>query len=153
MVFFHGCGANYYEPDTGRRAVEVLEHNGLDVIIPRQGCCGLPLQSNGIFDDARRYVRKLAARLAPYARAGHDIVATSTSCGLMLKREAEEILGVEDADLEAVREPPLRHLRVPGAAARARRAADRLPSRSTWPCPTTPPASSAATASARRPST
>jgi glycerol-3-phosphate dehydrogenase subunit C len=104
VVFFHGCGANYYEPDTGRRAVEVLEHNGLDVIIPRQGCCGLPLMSNGLFPDARRYVRRLAASLAPYARAGHDIVATSTSCGLMLKREAEEILGLEDDDLQAVRE-------------------------------------------------
>ncbi len=104
MVYFHGCGANYYEPDTGQRAVQVLEHNGLDVIIPAQGCCGLPLQSNGLFDDARGYVRRLAAALAPYARAGHDIVATSTSCGLMLKREAEEILGVEDENLEAVRE-------------------------------------------------
>jgi glycerol-3-phosphate dehydrogenase subunit C len=103
VVFFHGCSANYYEPDTGRRAVAVLEHNGLDVIVPRQGCCGLPLQSNGSFADARRYVRRLAAQLAPYARAGHDIVATSTSCGLMLKREAEEILGVDDPDLEAVR--------------------------------------------------
>lgn len=104
VVFFHGCSANYYEPDTGRRAVEVLEHNGLDVIIPEQGCCGLPLQSNGLFPDARRYARRLAAALAPYARAGHDIVATSTSCGLMLKREAEEILGIEDDDLMAVRD-------------------------------------------------
>ncbi len=73
----------------------MLEHNGLEVIVPRQGCCGLPLQSNGHFDAARAYVRRLAAQLAPYARAGHDIVATSTSCGLMLKREAREILGVE----------------------------------------------------------
>jgi glycerol-3-phosphate dehydrogenase subunit C len=74
------------------------------VIVPRQGCCGLPLQSNGAFEDARTYVRRLAARLAPYARAGHDIVATSTSCGLMLKREAREILGVEDDDLRVVGE-------------------------------------------------
>jgi glycerol-3-phosphate dehydrogenase subunit C len=103
-VFFHGCAANYYEPDTGRRAIAVLEHNGLDVIVPRQGCCGLPLQSNGLFADARHYVRRLARELAPYARAGHDIVATSTSCALMLKREAEEILGVEDDDLAAVRD-------------------------------------------------
>jgi glycerol-3-phosphate dehydrogenase subunit C len=102
VVFFHGCAANYYEPDTGERAVRVLEHNGLEVIVPKQGCCGLPLQSNGIFDDARKYVRALAAHLAPYARAGHDIVATSTSCGLMLKREAREILGVEDDDLAVV---------------------------------------------------
>lgn len=102
VVYFHGCGANYYEPLTAQHAVDVLEHNGLDVIVPRQGCCGLPLQSNGNFPTARAYVRRLAAQLAPYARAGHDIVATSTSCGLMLKREAREILGVEDTELEVV---------------------------------------------------
>ena len=102
VVYFHGCGANFYEPLTAEKAVAVLEHNGLEVIVPKQGCCGLPLQSNGIFPDARGYVRRLAAQLAPYARAGHDIVATSTSCALMLKREAREILGVQDEDLEVV---------------------------------------------------
>jgi glycerol-3-phosphate dehydrogenase subunit C len=85
-------------------AVAVLEHNGLEVILPAQGCCGLPLQSNGLFDDARRYVRRLVASLAPYARAGYDIVATSTSCGLMLKREAHEILDMDDDDLALVSE-------------------------------------------------
>jgi glycerol-3-phosphate dehydrogenase subunit C len=104
VVFFHGCAANFYEPETGAKAIAVLEHNGLEVIVPKQGCCGLPLQSNGLYDDARTYVRKLAAQLAPYARAGHDIVATSTSCGLMLKREAREILGVDDDDLRVVTE-------------------------------------------------
>jgi glycerol-3-phosphate dehydrogenase subunit C len=49
-------------------------------------------------------VRRLVANLAPYARDGVPIVANSTSCGLMLKREAREILGVEDGDLEAVSE-------------------------------------------------
>jgi glycerol-3-phosphate dehydrogenase subunit C len=104
VVYFHGCSANYYEPEKAERAVAVLEHNGLDVIVPRQGCCGLPLQSSGLFPAARDYVRRLASALAPYARAGHDIVATSTSCGLMLKREAREILGVEDDDLRVVGE-------------------------------------------------
>jgi glycerol-3-phosphate dehydrogenase subunit C len=102
VVYFHGCSTNYFEPRLGEMAVAVLEHNGYRVIVPDQGCCGLPLQSNGLFDSARDYVRKLAKALAPYARAGHDIVATSTSCGLMLKREAREILGVDDADLDAV---------------------------------------------------
>ncbi len=102
MTYFHGCAANYYEVETGRMAVEVLEHNGFRVLTPAQGCCGLPLQSNGLFDDARRYVRRLVAALAPAARDGHFIVATSTSCGLMLKREAREILGVQDDDLELV---------------------------------------------------
>ncbi|CAN5588377.1 anaerobic glycerol-3-phosphate dehydrogenase subunit C [soil metagenome] len=102
VVYFHGCSTNYYEPDLGAKTVSLLEHNGFHVVVPAQGCCGLPLQSNGAFDDARTYARRLAARLAPYARAGHDIVATSTSCGLMLKREAREILGLEDANVEVV---------------------------------------------------
>ncbi|MFN2488382.1 MAG: anaerobic glycerol-3-phosphate dehydrogenase subunit C [Actinomycetota bacterium] len=102
VVYFHGCSTNYYEPELGRKTVAVLEHNGFHVVVPPQDCCGLPLQSNGAFDDARRYVKRLVTRLAPYARAGHDIVATSTSCGLMLKREAREILGLDDPDVEVV---------------------------------------------------
>jgi glycerol-3-phosphate dehydrogenase subunit C len=98
VAFFHGCGTNYYEPRLGEMTVALLEHNGLAVEVPKQDCCGLPLQSNGLFDDARAYAHRLAARLAPYARAGVDIVATSTSCSLMLKREAIEILGMEDDD-------------------------------------------------------
>ncbi len=103
VVYFHGCGANHFEPRVAQMAVAVLEHNGYRVIVPRQDCCGLPLQSNGLFDDARRYVHALVRRLEPYARRGYDIVATSTSCGLMLKREAREILELEDdEDLRTV---------------------------------------------------
>ncbi|HYT51870.1 MAG TPA: anaerobic glycerol-3-phosphate dehydrogenase subunit C [Gaiellaceae bacterium] len=102
IVYFHNCGTNYYEPAVGRMTVGVLEHNGFHVVVPPQDCCGLPLQSNGNFPAARAYVRRLAANLAPYAREGCAIVANSTSCGLMLKREAREILEVEDDDLVVV---------------------------------------------------
>ena len=102
VVYFHGCGTNYYEPRVGEMVVSVLEHNGFRVIIPPQDCCGLPLQSNGNFPAARTYVRRLVDRLAPHARAGIPIVSNSTSCGLMLKREAHEILGIDDDDLKTV---------------------------------------------------
>src|SRR5215210_5951014 len=105
VAFFHGCGTNYYEPRLGEMTVALLEHNGIAVDVPKQGCCGLPLQSNGLFDDARSYVRRLAGRLAPFARAGIDIVSTTTSCSLMLKREAREILSMDDdPDLRIVSE-------------------------------------------------
>jgi glycerol-3-phosphate dehydrogenase subunit C len=105
VAFFHGCGTNYYEPRLGELTVALLEHNGVAVEVPKQGCCGLPLQSNGLFDDARAYVHRLAEHLAPHARAGTDIVGTSTSCTLMLKREALEILELgDDAELRAVSE-------------------------------------------------
>jgi len=104
VAYFHGCGANWYEPDIGEKTVALLEHLGCQVEVPKgQSCCGLPAQSNGMFDLARRYTRRMAKRLAPAARAGVDIVGTSTSCTLMLKREAREILGLEDdPDLRVV---------------------------------------------------
>ena len=49
VVYFHGCSTQYYEPRIGKAAVQVLELNGFEVIIPKQNCCGLPLLSNGEF--------------------------------------------------------------------------------------------------------
>jgi glycerol-3-phosphate dehydrogenase subunit C len=103
VVYFHGCGTAYYEPEVGEKVVAVLERNGYQVEIPKQDCCGLPLQSNGLFDDARTYVLRLARALAPHARDGALIVGNATSCTLMLKREAREILGLaDDPDLTLV---------------------------------------------------
>jgi glycerol-3-phosphate dehydrogenase subunit C len=96
IVYFHNCGTDYYEPEVGEMVVAVLEHNGYRVEVPKQDCCGLPLQSSGLFKDARKYVLRLARSLAPHARDGTLIVGNATSCTLMLKREAREILGLED---------------------------------------------------------
>jgi glycerol-3-phosphate dehydrogenase subunit C len=97
VVYFHGCGTEYYEPWEGEKVVAILEHNGFEVEVPKQDCCGLPLQSSGLFDDARKVVLKLARALASHL---HDedtiIVGNATSCTLMLKREAREILSLED---------------------------------------------------------
>ena len=96
IVYFHNCGTQYYEPHSGEQVVAVLEHNGFEVVVPDQDCCGLPLQSNGLFDDARGYVTRLSHALAPHLQDGSLVVGNATSCTLMLKREAREILGLED---------------------------------------------------------
>ena len=107
IVYFHGCGTEYYEPWEGEKVVAILEHNGFEVVVPKQDCCGLPLQSSGLFDDARKVVLRLARALVPYVRDDPDtiIVGNATSCTLMLKREAREILSLEDdPDLKLVSE-------------------------------------------------
>jgi glycerol-3-phosphate dehydrogenase subunit C len=104
VVYFHGCGTEYYEPEEGEKLVAILEHNGFEVEVPKQDCCGLPLQSSGLFDDARKVVLRLARNLAAHVRDDDTIiVGNATSCTLMLKREAREILDLEDdPDLELV---------------------------------------------------
>jgi glycerol-3-phosphate dehydrogenase subunit C len=106
IVYFHGCGTEYYEPWEGEKMMAILEHHGFEVVVPKQDCCGLPLQSSGLFDDARKVVLRLARALVPYVRDDDTvIVGNATSCTLMLKREAREILSLEDdPDLKRVSE-------------------------------------------------
>jgi len=100
VAFFHGCSAEYYEPGLGLLTLRLLEHLGLQPVIPPQTCCGLPLQSNGLFDAARAQARRNARSLAPFARAGIPIVGTSTSCTLALKHDYRAILGLEGPDFD-----------------------------------------------------
>ncbi len=101
LVYFHGCAGGYFELDAAKKAIEVLEHLGFEVLVPKQGCCGLAEQSNGLFASASKSVRTLVAELRS---AGTDltIVSTAGSCTGMLKHEAHEILGVDDAELADV---------------------------------------------------
>ena len=102
VVYFHGCATEYYEPRIGKAAVQVLEANGLEVIVPSQNCCGLPLLSNGEFKAARRYHASNVKHLVEYARQDIPIIGTSTSCTLTLKEEAPELLDMSDEDTQLV---------------------------------------------------
>lgn len=94
IVFFHGCAGGFFEMETSKRAIEVLEHIGYEVVVPIQGCCGLAAQSNGLYGQASASVVRLCEQLVA---AGKDltIVSTAGSCAGMLKHEAHEIMGVE----------------------------------------------------------
>lgn len=98
VVFFHGCAGGYFEVATSIASVEVLEYLGFEVLVPKQGCCGLAHQSNGLFDRAATQVRALAKQLNA---AGKDlpIIGSSGSCAGMLRHEAHEIMGIDDPEL------------------------------------------------------
>jgi len=101
VVFFHGCAGGYFEVETSKKSIEVLEYLGYEVIVPKQGCCGLAQQSNGLFDQASAAVLKLCDDLRS---GGKDltIISSSGSCTGMLKHEAHEIMGVSDEKLKDV---------------------------------------------------
>lgn len=101
VVFFHGCAGGYFEVETSKRSIEVLEHLGYKVLVPKQGCCGLAQQSNGLFDSATASVLQLCDDLRS-AGKGLTIVSSSGSCTGMLKHEAHEIMGVTDDRLKDV---------------------------------------------------
>jgi glycerol-3-phosphate dehydrogenase subunit C len=103
VAYFHGCATNYYEPEVGQAIVAVLEHNGYEVLLPEQVCCGLPMQSNGDFASARRNAQANIQKLLPLAKEGVPVIVGGTSCGQELKSDYREILGIhtEEARLLA----------------------------------------------------
>ncbi len=102
VVYYHGCSTNAYEPRIGQLAVKVLEHNGFRVEVPDQGCCGLPMQSNGAFKGARRFAEHNVRALVGYAQKGIPIVGTPGSCIMALKSDYEHVLAMTDADTRTV---------------------------------------------------
>ncbi|MBL8147086.1 MAG: anaerobic glycerol-3-phosphate dehydrogenase subunit C [Anaerolineae bacterium] len=104
IAYFHACAGNYYEVLTSQAAVRVLAHNGYDVLLPEQNCCGLPMQSNGEFKAARSYAERNLDRLSFYVRRGIPIVGASTSCTLALKSDYREILQIQHPELDRVAE-------------------------------------------------
>ncbi len=104
VAYFYGCATNHYEHEVGKAIVAVLEHNGFEVVLPDQNCCGLPMQSNGDFDGARRYAYANLKKLAPVVEQDIPMVVGGTSCGLELKSDYRELLGIHTPEAKALAE-------------------------------------------------
>jgi FAD/FMN-containing dehydrogenase/Fe-S oxidoreductase len=79
---------NYFQPDVARAAVEVLEHAGLHVRIPKGHlCCGRALYEFGMVPRAKRYLDKVMDSLADDIRAGTPIVGLEPACVSVFREE------------------------------------------------------------------
>ncbi|MFO7577631.1 MAG: (Fe-S)-binding protein [Pelovirga sp.] len=95
VAFFLGCVMTLLYPEVSRQTVKVLNHQGFDVITPKQQkCCGAPHLTEGDRDTARQLA---AFNLDLFLDLQVDAIVTDCAgCGAALK-EYEEILG-ERAD-------------------------------------------------------
>ncbi|MCA1932701.1 MAG: anaerobic glycerol-3-phosphate dehydrogenase subunit C [Calditerrivibrio sp.] len=87
VLYFAGCYASYIRPEIGEAAIKVLKSLGIQVVIPNQHCCGLPMLSKGMADAARE---KITENLHSWKKLVYDvdyIVVTCSSCGLSLSEE------------------------------------------------------------------
>lgn len=86
-AYYAGCFATYYQPEVGRALVHMLQMAGVEVVMPEQRCCGMPMMAARNYAGARRNAALNATSLAPLAAGGYDIVTTCPSCNLMLKQQ------------------------------------------------------------------
>jgi len=103
VVLFHDTFVTYNTPAIGRAAVRVLEAAGYRVVLVDRKCCGRPLISKGLLEEARAHAAWNVERLAPYARRGVAIVGLEPSCLLTLRDEFVDLLRTDDARVVADR--------------------------------------------------
>ena len=101
VVLFNDTFATYNAPEIGRAAVEVLEAAGYRVELVDRKCCGRPLISKGMLDEARASAAFNVARLHPFAVRGIAVVGLEPSCLLTLRDEYVDLLRSEEARLVA----------------------------------------------------
>ncbi len=92
---------NHFHPTTAQAAVEVLEHCGFQVEVPRQHlCCGRPLYDYGFLDQAKAYLQTILEALRPQIREGLPIVVLEPSCCSVFR---DELINLFPHDQDALR--------------------------------------------------
>ena len=98
VVLFVDTFTDAFRPEVGAAAVRVLEDAGLAVQpSPRDACCGLTWISTGQLDAAGRILRRTVDSLDRLAQDGVPIVGLEPSCTAVLRADARELLGEDDA--------------------------------------------------------
>jgi len=87
VVFFPTCSVQWNRVDIGKAAVQVLERNGVEVVVDYPRCCGMPFFDVGDFASANEARREVTAALKVWMDKGYTVVTPGPSCSLMMKRE------------------------------------------------------------------
>jgi Fe-S oxidoreductase len=92
VVLFNDTFMNYNYPQVGKAAVELLEAAGLRVVLANGGCCGRPMISKGMLDEASAHARANVDLLYTYAQQGIPIIGCEPSCLLTFRDEYPELV-------------------------------------------------------------
>jgi Fe-S oxidoreductase len=96
VALFSTCLVDYHAPDTGRAAVQVLEHLGVEVVRPpEQLCCGMPFLDGGDVEATAHNARRNVAALEAWVARGYRVAIPSPSCSLVIREEYPQLLGDE----------------------------------------------------------
>jgi glycerol-3-phosphate dehydrogenase subunit C len=99
VAYYTGCFSNYYCPNLGKATMEVLQKNNVEVVVPDQQCCGLPMVSKGNYVQARKYMEFNTRKFSELVSKGYAVLTSCSSCNLFIKRDYPHFLESPEAKL------------------------------------------------------
>jgi FAD/FMN-containing dehydrogenase/Fe-S oxidoreductase len=101
VAYFVDTYANFNDHELGFAVIDVLYHNGVEVILPEQRPAPLPAIVYGDIRTARDDLSYSVAHLAEAVRQGYKIVCSEPSAALCLREELRHYVAGDDALLVA----------------------------------------------------
>jgi FAD/FMN-containing dehydrogenase/Fe-S oxidoreductase len=92
VALFGDTFTRYYHPEVGLAGAAVLAAAGFRVTLAPNTCCGRPMISQGLLDDARKQAAINTDRLHPLADRGHPLVFFEPSCLSAVREDAPALL-------------------------------------------------------------
>ena len=99
MAYFVDTYANYNDHELGFAVLDVLRHNNIEVILPKQLPAPLPAMVYGDTNKARKDLSYNVVHLVQAVRDGYKIICSEPSAALALKQELRHFVPGEDAKL------------------------------------------------------
>jgi FAD/FMN-containing dehydrogenase/Fe-S oxidoreductase len=101
VVLFHDTFNNFNTPNVAIAATRLLEYLGYHVLLVNKRCCGRPMISKGMLNEAKNNAAWNVDQLASYAKRGVPIIGLEPSCLLTLRDEYPEFLRTDVAKVVA----------------------------------------------------
>jgi FAD/FMN-containing dehydrogenase/Fe-S oxidoreductase len=92
VALFNDTWNEYQRPQVGVGAVRLFAASGAKVHLPKVGCCGRPMLSEGLVDEARKNARRNLDLLYPLVERGVPLVGLEPSCILTIRDDYRKLL-------------------------------------------------------------
>lgn len=101
VSYFHGCYANYNNPQLGKDLVKVMNALGFGVqLLEKEKCCGVALISNGFINQAKKQAKtNIASIRKSVLEKKIPVIATSSTCTFTIRDEYPHLLDVKNDDV------------------------------------------------------
>jgi Fe-S oxidoreductase len=113
VAYFYGCTANYNARGESEAFLRIMAHLGIEVLIPKQKCCGLAKVGLGNYKGAGKAARYNTKQFMRAVEKGYTPVTTCPSCHFMLSngtlsflrnQETERVAGCAREAMDYIRE-------------------------------------------------
>lgn len=92
MALFNDTWNEYQRPEVGEGMVRLFAAAGAKVVLPEVVCCGRPMLSEGLVEQARKNAKRNLDLLAPLIERGLPLVGLEPSCILTMRDDYEKLL-------------------------------------------------------------